>query len=378
MIFLLTSSPTIEAISVEGNRWTRSDYILRYAGIRRGDTVSDSLLETVERRLWQLGLFRAVDVALVGDTLKIKVEEMWYIYPVPYLSISSQELSYGVGIYHGNFRGMGEKIYGMLTWGDRRMLVGGWSTASHRMALNVFSLDGGKEVYNSQLYLMPLERLFLKATYTARLEPPWRLKLEIEGDITTSDSTHLLYGDSKDSFLKAGFYLYRDTRDWEPYPRRGYVSRGHLISYVGDFAAWYYGGDFRAFLTLGRITLVPYVSLHAIFGDVPIYVQLPLIGRSDILRGSIPEDRWLGYRRGIVSAEVRYLVWERFPEPLGRFLDGGGAAVVFADAGWIDARGAALLGVGAYAYTPFGRFLGLVGYGTGGLNLFFGESRRIY
>ena len=379
MFFLLTSYRIIESVSVSGNRWTSTDYILEYAGIEVGDTLADSTLANVKRRLWQLGLFRAVNVLYDRGTLRIDVKESWYIYPFPYVSVSTAEVAYGFGIQDINFRGKGEKAYVLLTYGDRRVLLAGWSTPTHRMIREVFSVEGGKEFYRSQIYRMPIDRYFIDVRFRSRLEGPWRLSLGVLVSRVSSDSAHLLYrGKEGDRFLRAETYIYRDTRDWENYPRHGYLLKAGLTSYVGDFAAWVYGGDYEGFYTLGRITFVPFVSFRNTFGYLPTYLRLPLLGTSEIVRGSYPANRTLGNRRLVLSGEVRYLALERFPHPVSKMMEGGAAAVLFADVGSVDTLKAFVLGVGALAYTPFGSFTGLIGYGTGGLNLFFGESRRIW
>ncbi len=378
MFSLFISYRIIDGITVSGNRWTSTDYILKYCGVKVGDTLTDSTLTAVKRRLWQLGLFRGVEVWYDAGTLRVEVKEAWYIYPFPYISVSTVEVAYGAGIQDINFRGRGENAYVLVTYGDRRTFMVGWSTPTHRMVREVLSVEGGKEFYRSQLYRMPIDRYFLNLKFRSALEGPWRLKMRVLLGEVVSDSSHLLYRREGDRFLGVETSIYRDTRDWENYPKRGYLMKADFTSYSGDFAAWVYGGDYEGFFTAGKITFVPYVSFRGTFGELPLYLRLPLVGTSEIVRGSYPATRILGSRRLVLSGEVRYLTFERFPDPLGRIVEGGAAAVLFADAGTVDTLRAAVFGVGAVAYTPFGSFTGLIGYGTGGLNLFFGESRRIW
>jgi len=377
MLSLFISFRTIDAVTVSGNRWTSTDYILKYAGVSVGDTLTDSLLVEVRRRLWQLGLFRGVDTRYDAGTLKIEVKEAWYVYPFPYVSVSTVEVAYGLGVQHINFRGRGETVYVLGTLGDRRILMAGWSTPTHRMVRDVFSVEGGKEFYRSQLYRMPIDRYFVNVRFRSRLENPWRLRIGILVSRVTSDSSDLLYRREGDRFLSTETYLYRDTRDWENYPRRGYEWRGGLRAYVGDFAAWVYGADWEGYYTVGKLTFVPYLSMRRVFGELPVYLKLPLVGTSEMVRGSYPASRMVGDVRTVVSLEVRYLTFERFPF-VSHIVEGGAATVLFLDSGRLDTLSALIGGVGVMAYTPFGSFTGLVGYGTGGFHLFFGESRRIW
>ncbi len=377
MLSLFISFRTIDTIIVSGNRWTSTDYILKYAGASVGDTLTDSLLVEVKRRLWQLGLFRGVDTRYNAGTLRIYVKETWYVYPFPYLSVSTVEVAYGLWIQNTNFRGKGELVYVLGTLGDRRILMAGWSTPTHRMVRDVFSIEGGKEFYRSQLYRMPIDRYFLNVRFRSRLEDPWRLRMGVLVSRITSDSAHLLYREEGDRFLSTEAYLYRDTRDWENYPRKGAVWKAGLKAYVGDFAAWVYGADWEGYHTVGKLTFVPYLSLRRVFGELPVYLKLPLVGTSEMVRGSYPASRMVGDVRTVASLEVRYLTFERFPF-ISHIVEGGAATVLFLDFGRLDTLSALVVGIGAMAYTPFGSFTGLVGYGTGGFHLFFGESRRIW
>lgn len=377
MFFLLISSQIIDSIVVFGNKWTSTDYILKYAGVKVGDTLTDSLLYAVKRRLWQLGLFRGVSVEDSNGVLKIGVKETWYIYPFPYVSVSTTEFSLGLGVQHSNFRGRGEHLFFLAAAGSRKILTAGWGTPTHRMVEDVLSVEGGKESYRSFIYRMPIDRYFLKVKFRGRLKGGWHIRMGFLGSEVTSDSTHLLYGGDPDRFLSLEAHIYRDVRDWESYPRRGYLWRVGLVSYTGDFAAWVYGTDWEGYRTFGRLTVVPFLSVWRVFGDLPVYLRLPFVGTSEVVRGSYPPNRLVGAERDVASLEVRYLLFEDLPF-VSHLVEGGLAAVLFLDAGRLDTLRAAVGGTGGMLYTPFGSFTFLVGYGTGGLNLFAGSSQRIF
>ncbi|NPB02803.1 MAG: hypothetical protein GXO39_00075 [Thermotogae bacterium] len=378
MSFPFIFSLIIDTVVVSGNRWTKSSYILRYLNLHMVDTLTDSSLIEIEKRLWQLGLFRGVNLQVVRDTLKIKVEEMWYIYPVPYLSVSTTELTYGLTLLHMNWRGVGENLYTTLTLGARRMFILGWNTPKHRLVENILSLKGGREIYNSFLYLMPINRTFLAFSFSNRLDGRLRLKVDLNLERIGSDSSHLLFAGDDDAFMKVSYSLYYDSRDWANYPRRGFYVKGGISSYMGEFVAWTYGASVSSFFTFKRLTFKPFLSVWRTFGDLPLYLKFPLTGRSDVLREGHPEERYVGRSLDVASIELRYLVFEKLPPPVGKWVSGGLATVLYLDMGRTDTLSAFICGLGALSYTPFGTFIALAGYGTHGFQFFFGESRRIW
>ena len=124
-IYSMTNQPLeidirkITSIHILGNNKTKSSVILRELKTQIGDTVNVQLLEEDYKRILNLNLFERVTIEPVykqdGVTLLITVYERWYIIPYPIFFINERNwkhLSYGLGIYHTNFRGRAELLSG--------------------------------------------------------------------------------------------------------------------------------------------------------------------------------------------------------------------------------------------------------------------------
>ena len=379
MWVVLTYFGRVGAVEVEGNRWTKEDYILRYIGLEVGDSVGPEEILKVKRNLWELRLFRDVQVLFRRDTLRINVKENWYIFPFPYLDVSTRGITVGLGVQHSNFRGVGESLYALAAVGYTRIFSVGWNTPTHRMVKTRLSFDLGREVYFSYAYRMGLDILRGRFKFGSRLDTAWRFQSELSLNRYVSDSVHLMFSPTgRDLFAKFSVSITRDTRDWELYPRSGYVARATFSDYMGGFTAWQYGFSLQRFSTFGRTTLVPYVRVVATFGELPVYLLPYLVGTSSVLRGNFPSQRIVGRDMFVFSFEVRRVLLDRFPEPFNLISDGGMALLMYLDFGRADGNRVLIGGVGAMVYTPLGSFTGSITYGTTGFSTFFGPSARIF
>jgi outer membrane protein assembly factor BamA len=114
----------IDSIKIKGNNTTKDYVILRELTFKEGDTVSTRTLEFNRERVFSLGLFNDVRIALEkgvnGSKAVIEVEESWYIYPIPFLRFKdgeSSKSSYGVNLLYRNFLGRDETIRANLAFG---------------------------------------------------------------------------------------------------------------------------------------------------------------------------------------------------------------------------------------------------------------------
>jgi outer membrane protein assembly factor BamA len=119
-----TKSIKIESIVIVGNETTEEYIIFRELDFKPGDMVSQFQLNYNQERVFSLGIFNKVKFEF-EDSLKkrrliIRVEESWYIYPLPYLQLrenSFRRSSYGMSILYKNFRGRNETLWGLATFG---------------------------------------------------------------------------------------------------------------------------------------------------------------------------------------------------------------------------------------------------------------------
>ncbi len=115
-------------ISVEGNKKTKEHIILRELDINLNIPYSASdtalLFKRNRNKVFNTQLFNYVDFSYQHDTLTIKLEERWYIFPSPIFDVGDRNfnewwtdrdrdpsrLIYGVNLKHNNFRGRNERI----------------------------------------------------------------------------------------------------------------------------------------------------------------------------------------------------------------------------------------------------------------------------
>ncbi|MCB0549262.1 MAG: BamA/TamA family outer membrane protein [Phaeodactylibacter sp.] len=125
----------IDSISVLGNQKTRKSIILREMLVSQGDTVGlanlSALMDRSEELIMNTGLFNQAEIsfkAWEGSTNKIhllvRVEEAWYLYPVPIFELadrnfnvwwveqgrSLQRLNFGMEFAHLNFSGNRDRL----------------------------------------------------------------------------------------------------------------------------------------------------------------------------------------------------------------------------------------------------------------------------
>ncbi|MGH7601787.1 MAG: POTRA domain-containing protein, partial [bacterium] len=134
--FTSVISPRIAKILVSGNRFTKTQVILREMQTEVGDTVDVGILQEDQKRIYNLGLFNRVEIDSLqqpeGVHLLIGVSEypLYPFYVRPFLILNRNDndwkkLSYGLGIAHLNFRGRNEKA-----------VISGWAGYDPGLALD--------------------------------------------------------------------------------------------------------------------------------------------------------------------------------------------------------------------------------------------------
>lgn len=107
----------VDSIKINGNEITEEYIILRELTFGIGDTLKQSTAFYNRERIYSLGIFN--HVYLIPESIKgknllnIKVEESWYIYPLPFIDAAENDLSkltYGINLRLKNFRGRNEQI----------------------------------------------------------------------------------------------------------------------------------------------------------------------------------------------------------------------------------------------------------------------------
>ncbi|MCL6493548.1 MAG: BamA/TamA family outer membrane protein [Ignavibacterium sp.] len=114
----------VDSISIKGNEQTEEFIIRRELTFDIGDTLSAEIVKYNRERIYSLGLFAHVFVYPIEknstNILEIFVEERWYIYPIPFVTIKEKDfnkLSFGIYLKINNFRGRNEEITAVAAFG---------------------------------------------------------------------------------------------------------------------------------------------------------------------------------------------------------------------------------------------------------------------
>lgn len=114
----------IDSIKIRGNEITKEFIIQRELTFQPGNTVSGKQLRFNKERIISLGIFSRVDLYVITDEDKniciVNVYESWYIYPIPIVGFRDSDIkkaNYGIDLLYKNFRGRGETIRTVLSFG---------------------------------------------------------------------------------------------------------------------------------------------------------------------------------------------------------------------------------------------------------------------
>lgn len=102
--------PRVAEIRFEGNDITRESVLRREMALVEGDPADPVLIATSRQAIFDLGLFREVDIEQHeqpdGVSLTVRVREKYYLLPIPRIDASSdRDLSYGLQLRWNNVLG---------------------------------------------------------------------------------------------------------------------------------------------------------------------------------------------------------------------------------------------------------------------------------
>lgn len=259
----------VDSISIEGNRKTLDNVILRELPFRQGDTISlDKLAETLQwakEQVQNTGMFREADIIYQnweGESnrvhLQVQVKESWYLYPIPYMELadrnfnvwwvdhngSLERLIYGLDFTHRNFTGNRDRFQLKFNLGytrrfafsyelpffDRQKIFGlSFKTemASNR-ELNYLTKSDKQEFYkDEESFVYRRFRTTLGLSCRPGLRITHRLWFSYQhnqiADIVAQELNpdFFLDGRSQQRYLSLSYNYSYDTRDQRPYPLKG-------------------------------------------------------------------------------------------------------------------------------------------------------------
>ena len=371
----------IDSIQFRGNDITEEFIIQRELNVRIGDTLTAKLADYNRERVYSLGIFNEVKLIPYSfegiNYLLINLEESWYIYPLPFLTLKDKDwnkLSYGVAVKIANFRGRNETLRGRLALGYDPSLSFSYSNPNlvHRLDLFTTFQIGFTKVNNKSSTAEELAGTdfdhnfyFGKIIFGKRFGLFHRASVSLGFDYI--ETPFFIKGISASNqridrtFILGIGYSY-DTRDLRQYSKNGmafsasYEFKGMGINNI-NYRVGYL--DFREYRPIfGNLISKWKLAARLTNGDVPFYDYSYLgLGQrvrghwntqtegNDLFFGSLEFDYWIldDYRlnldwipllpKSLLSYRVG-LIWQFFADTGTTRLNGEALALKKFDTGY--------------------------------------------
>lgn len=256
----------IGKIFIVGNKQTKPHIILREMDVQEGDIFYlpdlQEILVNDKNKLINTKLFNAVDMHLVEVDkflvdLIIEVNERWYTFPIPILSLADRNfndwiqnhdaklnrLNYGLRFYQYNMRGRNERLRGIAQFGFTKKFELSYSIPYINTAQkNGLTLHGGYAENKSIAYNTSQHKLefvtdekVLQESFSGGLSFSHRSNFystqhfnlgyhfnSINDTIAFLNDAYLLNGQIRQRYFQLGYKYDRDKRDIRAYPLTGY------------------------------------------------------------------------------------------------------------------------------------------------------------
>jgi outer membrane protein assembly factor BamA len=335
----------IETITVEGNKKTKTPFILRELAFKIGDSIAladvGTTLEVNRLRLMNRGIYISAKLnvktwnANNRVSIHIVVKESWYIWPIPVFELADRNYNvwwkeqnhslkrtlYGIDLQHNNLTGRGDRAKMGIYLGyarkfdidykilgiDKKQKFGLGFNLLYRIQKEIgYTTENNKLIFkfDPDEYLLRRFRAIVSITYRPRLFTLQTLGIERYQTKISSGVANILnpnfFLDSKD-FQKHWSLAYKiehDRRDIRPYPLHGWF--GSLEFRQNGLLN---DDNLRFFSAKGR--LEKYVSFSS-----KISLETIFSGRYTVSKGTIPyfNNQALGYERDFVRGFEYYVV----------------------------------------------------------------------
>ncbi len=381
----------IDKIFVIGNKTTKDNIILREVTIDRGEWIYYKDLKTLivedRNKVYNTGLFNSVEINILDLSndlvdLVIKVDERWYLFPIPLLKFVDRNFNdwitnrnadfsrvvYGLKLDHYNMRGRNEKLELNAQFGYSTNLGINYKipyiekTQRHGLSFGVQY----NELKNLQLYTDDHVAQFfetdlvLSENYSFGMGYLYRSKItdfhSLEASFKFSsiaDTVAILnpnfYGPGKVNqdyvFLR---YSYRkDKRDIRSYPLKGYQLKAEILKYgiglYNDIDYYELKASMAKYFDLGNeYYLSNYISGYVSNPDDRPYSSYNGMGNGlDLVRGYeldfIEGPRYFvsknTFKKKLFSGS-KY--WKKFPVPQFRTIPYALYLKTFVDFGYVQ------------------------------------------
>ncbi len=322
----------VDSINLSGNKITEDFIIFRELNFSIGDTLTQENAIYNRERVYSLGIFNHVYfIPAIVDAkriLTIEVEEGWYIYPLPVIQATENDLnklSYGMYLKLKNFRGRNEDItaYFLLGYdptfglnyynpniiGKENIFINSsisYSNVSNKSptAENLYGSNFKQEVISARFITGKrfglFNRLYVSSGYTY-IESPFYI-----AGINASDNRI-------DNLVEIGIGFEHDTRDLAQFPKNGFYSSLIYTTKglgIDDISYGVASLDFRKYQKIfdGLVSKLRFASRFT-FGDNVPYYDYSIIGNSEKIRGHYFE-KFEGDDYYLTSVEFYYPIIE--------------------------------------------------------------------
>jgi outer membrane protein assembly factor BamA len=319
----------VDSIQITGNDITKDFIILRELTFGIGDTLDHHLAAYNRERIYSLRIFNEVRLRPYlnngKNILKIEIEESWYIYPVPVITLKDRDwekISYGLAVSLFNFRGRNETLSGFALFGydpsfgfkyfnpnlsynhNLNLQINlGYSTTTNKssVAENLYGSSFEQKNFTSRVQLGKrfgnYHWAFLKSGFDY-IETPF-YKQGVNASEDNIDRT-LIVGAS---------YVY-DTRDLSLYAADGiYALFNYEFKGLGIDGINYRVVDleFREYRKIvEKFTAKWRISFRHTAGETVPYYDYSYLGYSERIRGYFHDGKREGNDRFIGSVEINY------------------------------------------------------------------------
>jgi outer membrane protein assembly factor BamA len=294
---------TVRDVAIEGNLTTKDFVILREMTLKPGEHLTAEKIEHDQKRIYSLQLFNKVEIDVKPSgseaTVVVRVDERWYLFPFPVLGFRYRNLDnlyYGAGVVHSNFRGRNEKLFFSFALGFDR-----WVSLNYQ---NPRLTDGEDLFLGVQAVYSRIRSLSVKTDYYYQTNRKLGFSLGTRfglyqyllgwvnydiWQVTEPRPGRTVSSDGRDAFLTVGGSFAYDTRDLREYATDGMYLSVFANKYgfgESDLDFFRYGFDLRlhSFITNDLSIGGRVFTNQAGGGIIPTY-RNAYFGYDDRIRG---------------------------------------------------------------------------------------------
>jgi len=322
----------VDSIIIIGNETTENFIVLRELNFSIGDTLTQQNSIYNRERVYSLGIFNHVYfIPTIIDAkriLTIQIEEGWYIYPIPVIQATENDLnklSYGMYLKLKNFRGRNEDITASFLLGYDPTFGLNYYNPNIIGKENIFINSGisysdvtNKSPTAEKIYGSNFTQNVIGARFTAGKRFGLFNRLYLSSGYTYIETPFYIPGINAsnnriDNLVELGIGFEHDTRDLVQFPKNGLYSSLIYTAKGLGFDDISYGVariDFRKYQKVydGLVGKWRFASRFTFGENVPYY-DYSIIGTGEKIRGHYFE-KFEGDDYYLTSVEFYYPIIE--------------------------------------------------------------------